>query len=210
MDSSITAIITADPLYPSRNERADERRRAALEDGTLSEPPSATRVWSESVPRGIARRPVGYARRAEDGSGAMNEAHGAHRPMRRRRAAVLASGVSIAALLSSVLVLAVRDERTSRRLRSVTAEVAALRAAADLAPVRAQLSDLESAVPKLRTAIDSQDTIIADIQSTSKRDDLPAQVTQLADAIRNLTDCINVYIDAVAQARGGSYDYSLC
>ena len=140
----------------------------------------------------------------------MNEAHGAHRPMRRRRAAVLASIVSIAALLSSVLVLAVRDERTSRRLRSVTAEVAALRAAADLAPVRAQLSDLESAVPKLRTAIDSQDTIIADIQSTSKRDDLPAQVTQLADAIRNLTDCINVYIDAVAQARGGSYDYSLC
>lgn len=130
--------------------------------------------------------------------------------MRRRRAAVLASIVSIAALLSSVLVLAVRDERTSRRLRSVTAEVAALRAAADLAPVRAQLSDLESAVPKLRTAIDSQDTIIADIQSTSKRDDLPAQVTQLADAIRNLTDCINVYIDAVAQARGGSYDYSLC
>ena len=140
----------------------------------------------------------------------MNEAHGAHRPMQRRRAAVLASIVAIAALLSSVLVLAVRDERTSRRLRSVTAEVAALRATADLAPVRAQLSDLESAVPKLRTAIDSQDTIIADIQSTSKRDDLPAQVTQLADEIRNLTDCINVYIDAVAQARGGSYDYSLC
>ena len=140
----------------------------------------------------------------------MNEAHGAHRPMQRRRAAVLASIVAIAALLSSVLVLAVREERTSRRLRSVIAEVAALRATADLAPVRARLSDLESAVPKLRTAIDSQDTIIADIQSTSKRDDLPAQVTQLADEIRNLTDCINVYIDAVAQARGGSYDYSLC
>ena len=130
--------------------------------------------------------------------------------MQRRRAAVLASIVAIAALLSSVLVLAVREERTSRRLRSVIAEVAALRATADLAPVRARLSDLESAVPKLRTAIDSQDTIIADIQSTSKRDDLPAQVTQLADEIRNLTDCINVYIDAVAQARGGSYDYSLC
>ena len=123
---------------------------------------------------------------------------------------MLASIVAIAALLSSVLVLAVREERTSRRLRSVTAGVAALRATADLAPVRAQLSDLESAVPKLRTAIDSQDTIIADIQSTSKRDDLPAQVTQLADEIRNLTDCINVYIDAVARARGGSYDYSLC
>ena len=76
--------------------------------------------------------------------------------------------------------------------------------------MKARLADLETAVPKLRSVIDVQDTNIATIQSASARDDLSMKVSRLADEVRNLSDCVNTYMEGVAQARGGSYDYSLC
>ena len=68
---------------------------------------------------------------------------------------------------------------------------------------------LASVVPKLRSFIDDQDTNIAAIQSASARGDLSTKVSRLADEVRSFSDCVNTYMQAVAEA-GGSYDYSLC